>query len=115
MLRKALNCTASGVQLFTTIATPGSSQARYRGVNVQSRLRRAQPGGLKGHKPRVERFVRYPGSESGPENAPRMGCVDYLRQVHYAKNSDWDCRFSLADCRADDRPTGHRPTGKVGR
>ena len=45
-----------------------------------ARLRRAQPGGLTGHQPRVERFVRHPGLETIRENAPRRWCEDYLGQ-----------------------------------
>jgi len=40
---------------------PRVRKKRVPGANVLARLRRAQPGGLVGHKPRLERFLRHPG------------------------------------------------------
>src|SRR5438552_2018702 len=52
---------------------PRVRKKRVPGANVPARLRRAQPGGLSGNKPRVERFVRHPGLRSARQTAPRRG------------------------------------------
>src|SRR5437868_5982984 len=52
---------------------PRVRKVRVAGANVLARLRRAQPEGLHGDWPRVERFVRHPGFYSSQTLAPRRG------------------------------------------
>jgi len=62
-----------GAVLGLTVS-PRVRKERVPGANVLARLWRAQPGGLAGDKPRVERFVRHPGLGVTRRIAPRRGC-----------------------------------------
>src|SRR5262245_37414859 len=72
--------THSGVRFFESKCFPRVREKRVPGANVLARLRRAQPEGLIGNKPRVERFVRHPGLECLREERTAAGVRGHFGQ-----------------------------------